>query len=113
LKWILRKAVADLLPPEVTYRRRKLGFPFPLEAWLVENKANFFAAARGSSVDCPFIDQRKLAAGYDQLARANPTLLWRAMSVCLWWKRVVLGEELGQPPAATTPGTRLSVSRSP
>ena len=47
LKWILRKSVEELLPAEVAWRRRKLGFPFPIESWLVENKASFFAAVGG------------------------------------------------------------------
>ncbi|HEX3678130.1 MAG TPA: asparagine synthase-related protein, partial [Galbitalea sp.] len=101
LKWILRQAVAELLPAEVVWRRHKLGFPFPIEAWLVENKATFFAAVGGSSVACPFVDLRRLAARYDVLARTHPMMLWRAMSVCLWWKRVVLGEELEQPARAS------------
>lgn len=112
LKWILRKSVADLLPQEVTYRRRKLGFPFPLEAWLAENKLAFFAALRGQSEECPFIDLRCLIASYDTLARSNPMLLWRAMSVCLWWKRVVLNEKLGAATGKPTPAFRRSPTRS-
>jgi hypothetical protein len=94
LKWLLREAVADILPEEVAFRRRKLGFPFPLEAWLIRNKSNFFIAAGGATVPCPYIDVQRVAEGYDRLAVAQPALLWRAMSVCLWWKRDVLGEPL-------------------
>lgn len=111
LKWILRRAVADLLPDEVTYRRRKMGFPFPLETWLLENKASFFSAVGGPSEGCPFIDKASLAASYDVLAGANPMLLWRAMIVSLWWKRVVLGEELGSP-APTAAARRRSSAPS-
>jgi asparagine synthase (glutamine-hydrolysing) len=95
LKWILRRAVEDILPAEVVYRRSKLGFPFPIDAWLAENKARFFQSAGGASTPCPYVDLDRLAAGYDQLIRVEPMMLWRAMSVCLWWKRCVLGEALG------------------
>jgi asparagine synthase (glutamine-hydrolysing) len=93
-KWILRKATRDLLPEEVTYRRRKLGFPFPIEPWLVENKEKFFSAMRETSEPCPYIEVQRLAAVYDSVVARHPMMLWRAMSVCLWWKRCVLGEEL-------------------
>ena len=95
LKWILRKSVEELLPAEVAWRRRKLGFPFPIESWLVENKASFFAAV-GASVESPFVDLGRLAASYDAMATAQPMMLWRAMSVSLWWKRVVAGEPFEQ-----------------
>ncbi len=36
-KWILRKAMEDLLPEDVVWRRQKLGFPFPLQAFLQQH----------------------------------------------------------------------------
>jgi hypothetical protein len=35
-----------------------------------------------------------LRAGYDRLVTEDRTMLWRAMSVCLWWQRCVLDEPL-------------------
>ena len=109
-KWVLRQAVAELLPAEVVWRKRKLGFPFPIEAWLVANRSPFFAAVETASDECPFIDLKHLASSYDAMVGAHPMMLWRAMSVCLWWKRVVLGEELGR--LSPAPARRQSVSRS-
>jgi asparagine synthase (glutamine-hydrolysing) len=94
LKWILRRSVEDILPEEVTYRRSKQGFPFPIESWLTANKERFFRAAGGASTPCPYVDMAQLAANYDQLKRDDAMMLWRAMSVCLWWKRCVLAESL-------------------
>jgi asparagine synthase (glutamine-hydrolysing) len=37
-KYILKKAVEDLLPPEIIHRR-KMGFPTPLRGWLMDPKA--------------------------------------------------------------------------
>lgn len=36
-KWILRKALQDLLPSDVVWRRRKLGFPFPFARFYADN----------------------------------------------------------------------------
>lgn len=92
LKWILRMAVQDILPAEVCWRRNKLGFPFPLETWLPANKARFFAIVQGAG--CPHVNLTALRERYDALVRTDAPMLWRAMSVCLWWKRCVLGEAL-------------------
>src|SRR5262249_16156245 len=33
-KWVLRKAVEPVMPPSVTWRRSKLGYPTPFARWL-------------------------------------------------------------------------------
>lgn len=92
LKWLVRVAMADRLPPEVVWRKRKMGFPFPYEQWALASRPRFVDAARGA--DCPYVDPIKLESAYDALARTNPVFLWRLMSVCLWWKKCVMGERL-------------------
>ena len=92
LKWLPRAAMADRLPHDVVWRKRKMGFPFPYERWALNSRARFFSAARGA--DCPYVDPAKLDATYDALARSNPLFLWRLMSLCLWWKKCVMGEAL-------------------
>jgi len=94
LKWILRRAMVGLLPEQVLERRTKLGFPVPIAAWLVANKGRFFVAAANPSEPCPYVDLRALATSYDRMVEIDPNMLWRAMSVALWWKRCVLGEPL-------------------
>ena len=37
-KYVFKKAVEDLLPPEIVYRK-KMGFPTPLRQWLLDPKA--------------------------------------------------------------------------
>jgi asparagine synthase (glutamine-hydrolysing) len=37
-KYVLKKAVEDLLPPGIVYRK-KMGFPTPLRQWLLDPKA--------------------------------------------------------------------------
>lgn len=91
-KWILRKAMEPALPAAITWRKRKMGFPFPLRTWLEDSKNPFFRAIGHS--DCPFIDQRLMRDHFDHLAATDPNYLWRAMSVSLWWKRCVLAQGL-------------------
>lgn len=90
-KWILRKAMAGVLPPEITWRKRKMGFPFPIREWLAQSKNLYFSVVGG--MECPHIDMKNLRRRYDELARSDPYFLWRTMSISLWWKRSVLAEE--------------------
>jgi asparagine synthase (glutamine-hydrolysing) len=74
-KWILRKAMADVLPDDVLWRRQKLGFPFPFERFYVESSAivdELFARA-----DNPYLDLRKRSL-YDRN--------WKILSFILWYE---------------------------
>jgi asparagine synthase (glutamine-hydrolysing) len=92
MKWILRRATEDILPSETTRRAIKVGFPFPLGPWLQESKAQFFSIMRGTEI--PAIDLNRFEEAYDHVSQADPALAWRIMSVSLWWKKCVLGEQL-------------------
>jgi asparagine synthase (glutamine-hydrolysing) len=92
MKWILRKATEDILPIETTRRPTKAGFPFPLAPWLQESKARFFSIMRGTEFEA--IDLKRFEETYDHVSRIDPALAWRIISVSLWWKKCVLGEEL-------------------
>lgn len=86
-KHILRLSIEDLLPASVTWRKIKMGFPFPYKRWLLENKN--IIHEKTNKVDCPFIDVKSLEIQYDYLVEKNPTLLWRTISTLLWWKRFI------------------------
>ena len=51
MKWILRMSVRDALPEEVIWRRRKMGFPFPIREWLRASKSVIGVNLR--KLDCP------------------------------------------------------------
>lgn len=91
-KWILRKAMNNLLPPAVAWRRKKMGFPFPLDAWLMASMGRVVQAVK--HLDCPYLDHAKLTANYSSLAAGDAPTLWRAISVALWWRRCVRGDNL-------------------
>jgi asparagine synthase (glutamine-hydrolysing) len=91
-KHVLRMAVKDYLPPDVLWRRQKMGFPFPYREWLINNRV---VAHRNSiGIDCPYIDTKALFAAYDAFVKVAPVTLWRLLSVMLWWRRVVEGQPI-------------------
>jgi asparagine synthase (glutamine-hydrolysing) len=94
LKWIMRESLQDLLPTEVLWRKTKMGFPFPLSAWLLQSQAQVMSIFQ--TLDCPYLNPAQLtASNYVALAQKYPTYLWRIVSLALWWKRCVMGERLG------------------
>jgi len=74
-KWILRKAMEDSLPADVVWRRVKMGFPYPYEAFYQKYHAiidTILTSARN-----PYIDlDRKQALRTD----------WKALSFILWYE---------------------------
>jgi len=93
LKYLLRRSAEPLLPQPVTWRRKKTGFPFNYRSWLSDARpvVEGHLAAAG---DNPFVDPGPLLADYDVLTENRPEFLWRCISLCLWWRRVILGESL-------------------
>ena len=91
MKWLLRRAMEDLLPPEVIWRRQKMGFPFPMREWLGRSKTSLLTMI--APLDCPYLDMRKLRDEYEALRRRNPQYLWNLLSIALWWKRCISNQE--------------------
>jgi asparagine synthase (glutamine-hydrolysing) len=112
LKWIMRIGMEDLLPRSITWRRRKVGFQYPLNQWLPKSRQTLLRWVAAS--ECPFIDQGLLAAGYDDILQRNPNYLWRILSVGLWWRRCVMGQSLDlEGTHARTAGGKPSLAESP
>ncbi len=106
LKWILRKAIEDVLPADIVWRRRKGGFRYPLGERLPAARGELLAMVAGA--ECPFIDERRLRDNFDEINRRDPNYLWRLLSVALWWKRCVRGEPLGSGAACASPRMALA-----
>jgi asparagine synthase (glutamine-hydrolysing) len=56
-KWILRKAVEDLLPESIVWRRNKMGLPFPIGSFIKESDAAIKHIVDGSNN--PYLDHGK------------------------------------------------------
>lgn len=81
-KWILRMAFRGLLPENVLWRRKKLGFPFPMSRFLRESSSVIDLIL--SQSDNPFID-----AGKSKLFRDD----WRFLSFILWYEHFFNGND--------------------
>jgi asparagine synthase (glutamine-hydrolysing) len=74
-KWILRKAVEDLLPQDVVWRRRKMGFPFPRARFFAQHNQIIQTIIQES--DNPYIDPAQSQAYADD---------WKVLSFVLWYE---------------------------
>jgi len=92
MKWVLRKAVDEVLPREVTWRKVKMGFPFPLQAWLAASESAFQILKLGEAP--PFLNRDKLFQNYSALNEKHSAYLWRCLSTLLWWQTCVQEKEL-------------------
>ncbi len=77
-KWILRKAFEKELPHEVIWRRRKMGFPFPLNTFLQESRAILSCF---SSTNNPFLTLRRPLHHLD----------WKTISFIIWYEYFING----------------------
>lgn len=102
-KYILKKAVEDLLPHEIVHRR-KMGFPTPLRRW-------FRSAAAGPLFDRLIAPQSwmnehfqrghiaGLIARQQSGAEDATDRLWRLLNLQLWGDIFLTGKPLEPPPA--------------
>ncbi len=84
LKWIVRRSMEARLPSEIVWRRKKMGFPFPLYQWMKENQ-DFFRDLL-LKVDCPYVDISNLFKFFDRINADDTSYLWSLVSILLWWK---------------------------
>lgn len=84
-KYILRRAVVSLLPPEVVWRRRKMGFPFDTAAWLARY-AEVHRSMLHAAADNPWVDGPAVARHYEYLLKMDTQFLWRLLCFCQWWR---------------------------
>jgi asparagine synthase (glutamine-hydrolysing) len=114
-KHILRRAVADLLPPAVAARRDKKGFPTPigpwfrgeLQPWLREQLTGPAAEARclfDTAAVQRLVDEH--AAGTADHSRP----LWMLLNTHQWYEVFVEGK--APAPATAAPAARPSQTRS-
>jgi len=87
-KYILKRAVADLLPRDIVYRK-KMGFPTPLRQWLMEPAADSLIAQLhdrdgllAAYIDFKYLD-RLLARHRSGLEDATDRI-WRLLNLQLW-----------------------------
>lgn len=86
-KWVLRSAVEDVVPPEIVWRRDKVGFETPerpwMEAWLDREGGSPFADdARSAAFLDPHAVRRHVAEW--RAGRGDTRAVWRCINLELW-----------------------------
>src|SRR5262249_54185357 len=87
-KYILKKAVEDILPRDIIYRR-KMGFPPPLRQWLLEPRADGLLKMLTDPAGflATYVDTRKLTDLLERhrLGSVDATdRIWRLLNLQIW-----------------------------
>jgi asparagine synthase (glutamine-hydrolysing) len=94
-KYILKKAVEDLLPRDIIYRK-KMGFPTPIRQWLLDPKAEpLYAALRSrDGFLASYLDMREVdslierhRSGFEDATDR----VWRLLNLQLWGDLFITG----------------------
>jgi len=96
-KYIFKKAVEDLLPPEITYRK-KMGFPTPLRQWLLDKRAEplYTALKDRSGFLASLVDSRELQGLISRHLNGTEDAtdrLWRLLNLQLWGDLFITGRK--------------------
>ena len=95
-KYLLKKAVEDLLPPEIVYRK-KMGFPTPLRQWLLDARAEtLFSALRDrDGFLAPYLNLDAVDALIEgqRSGRHDATdRIWRLLNLQIWGDLFLTGK---------------------
>lgn len=80
-KWVLRKAMDDVLPPDIAWRRNKIAFEAPESIWLARHADVMARAVLDSPLLARFCNRKGLTDRYARLDRRSQ---WRLYSLALW-----------------------------
>ena len=96
-KYIVKKAVEDLLPADIIYRK-KMGFPTPLRQWLVDPRADrmlqMLAAPQGLLAE--YIDGaqlRSLIERHKAHSLDATDRIWRLLNLAIWGDLFLTGDK--------------------
>lgn len=84
-KWVQRKAIEPILPPQIVWRRDKVGFGTPENDWLRTGKHQLLERVRSSPRARDYLDPKKAEAIFDRaLTHSDPYGPWRWMNLAVW-----------------------------
>jgi asparagine synthase (glutamine-hydrolysing) len=95
-KYILKKAVEDILPRNIIYRK-KMGFPTPLKDWLRDPRADqlFSAILARNGFVAEYLDLKEigeLVKRHRSGAEDGTDRLWRLLNLQLWGDVFITGK---------------------
>jgi asparagine synthase (glutamine-hydrolysing) len=96
-KYIVKKAVEDLLPHDILYRR-KMGFPTPLRSWLMETESAplFGLLSGGGGLLGEYLDRAALETLLERHRSGTEDAtdrVWRLLNLQLWGEIFLEGKE--------------------
>jgi asparagine synthase (glutamine-hydrolysing) len=90
MKYILKRAIGDYLPPKILNRKDKMGFPVPLHLWAQKEAKEFIAAT--------LLSQKSKNRGIFDTTKAEKIItsqqpfsrqLWGMLSLELWFNNFI------------------------
>jgi asparagine synthase (glutamine-hydrolysing) len=94
-KYILKKAVEDLLPHSIIYRR-KMGFPTPLREWLRHDAGVLGSLLDRESLLAQYTDRREIESLLDRHRRGlvdATDRIWRLLNLQIWGDVFITGKK--------------------
>ncbi|HEV8041220.1 MAG TPA: asparagine synthase (glutamine-hydrolyzing) [Bryobacteraceae bacterium] len=96
-KYVLKKAVEDLLPHDIIYRK-KMGFPTPLRDWLLDARAEplYAAILSPDGLLASLLDMREVGALIDRHRSGFEDAtdrIWRLLNLQLWGDLFLTGRK--------------------
>lgn len=91
-KYILRKAVEDIIPAHVLHRR-KLGFPVPIRFWLKDEMYDWARDIINQSPTDKYFDKQyflKLLEDHRKGVRDNSRKLWTILTFMTWYQQYIV-----------------------
>jgi asparagine synthase (glutamine-hydrolysing) len=82
-KFILRKAIEDLLPPNIVWRKNKYGFEAPDKIWLNNYAIEMYNEVKSSKILNYLCDMKSLEKKYNQLSLKDR---WMYFNIARWEK---------------------------
>ena len=112
-KRALRDATSRLLPPLVLYRRNKIGFTTPEDAWFIRIKNYVYEVFSSPEFgDRPYFDQQAVLHAFRAFLNgqggAETMTFWRMLNVELWLREFIDRDPTAAPPAAPTAAVPVS-----
>jgi asparagine synthase (glutamine-hydrolysing) len=108
-KYILKKAVEDLLPHDILYRK-KMGFPTPLRDWLMDSRAEslFSILRQKDGLIQSYLDPHAVESLLDRHQRGLEDAtdrIWRLLNLQIWGNVCLGGKQDTFEPLLASSGT--------
>jgi asparagine synthase (glutamine-hydrolysing) len=101
-KWVLRRALEDILPSEITQRKSKMGFPTPFASWSrgirLKDVEEVLLSAESRKRD--ILDQQAVKRALEehrQGGRDHGARIWRWLTLEFWFRQFIDGAGCERP----------------